>query len=75
VNDLINSPERKVVEIDFTNWKGKRRVRQIRPICLEIWDSGFHANNYCVRAVDLEEAEYTERSFTIKDIHSWRELP
>jgi predicted DNA-binding transcriptional regulator YafY len=61
------------VEIDYTNHAGERRVRRIRPLALRFGTTPKQAEpRYTIDAIDLERN--VERSFSVRDIHSWREL-
>jgi hypothetical protein len=61
------------VEIDYTNWKGVRRIRTVRPI--EMWwgMTRYHlAPQFFVKAIDLETNDRCD--FAMQDIHSWKQL-
>ena len=64
-----------VVEIDYTNWEGKRRTRLIRPTGVLL----FEENNYhkpaqwLLEALDLDTNKI--KKFAVKDIHSWKPQP
>lgn len=67
--------ERRDVEIDYTNWKGERSLRRIRPTCLA-WSFGndWHPDpQFVLVALDLDKNQ--ERTFAMSGIHSWRSLP
>ena len=61
------------VEIDYTNHAGERRVRRIKPLRLRYGTTPKQGTpRYVIDAIDLERD--VERSFTVAEIHSWREL-
>lgn len=63
------------IVIDYTNWKGKRRKRLIRPIKLEYLseDTEFHkGNQWFCHAYDWEKKAL--RTFAMSDIHRWVDL-
>ena len=62
------------VEIDYTNHAGERRVRRIKPLRLRFGTTPKQGTaRYVIDAIDLERN--VERSFTVGEIHRWRELP
>ena len=61
-----------VVTIDYTNWRGERAVRRVRPISIRYVSTRYHPDcQWILRAVDLDKDE--QRDFSMKDIHSWKE--
>lgn len=57
-------------EILYTNHRGEKGWRRIRPIKLWFGDTAWHAGNqWFLKATDLEKGEL--RSFAVKDIESW----
>ena len=61
------------VEIDYTNHAGERRVRRIKPLRLRFGTTPRQDTaRYVIDAIDVERD--VERSFTVREIHSWREL-
>jgi predicted DNA-binding transcriptional regulator YafY len=59
------------VIIDYTNHRGERRERVIRPQSIMYCRSLFHeGEQWLLHAIDMEKME--QRSFAMKDIHSWR---
>jgi predicted DNA-binding transcriptional regulator YafY len=59
------------VEIDYTNWRGERRQRQIVPLHIT-WTSTEHHNDpqWLLLAYDPEKRE--TRYFAMMNIHGWR---
>lgn len=58
------------VLIDYTNWRGERSTRRIRPLRIEFENSEWHPDTqWVLYAVDVEKS--AERAFAIRDIHSW----
>lgn len=60
-----------IVEIDYTNYRGERKVRRIQPVGTIKFESTnwHHEKQWVLQALDLEKNEM--RSFAMKDIHSW----
>ena len=58
------------VEIDYTNWRGERSKRRIRPVSIRFENSDWHPETqWVIEAVDIEKGEV--RNFAMRDIHSW----
>lgn len=58
------------VLIDYTNWRGERAMRRVRPLTIRFEATEWHEEvQWLMRAVDLERG--STRDFAIKDIHSW----
>mgnify|MGYP000753318233 CR=1 FL=1 len=67
--------ESQVVEIDYTNWRGVRGLRRIRPIpeTLRFTSTEYHmAPQWIIDAMDLDKNEL--RNFAMADVHSWRSI-
>jgi hypothetical protein len=62
------------VMIDYTNWRGERRMRRIRPTGRFLFESNeYHpAPQYLIEAIDVEVEGL--RTFALSGIHSWREM-
>ncbi len=60
------------VEIDYTNYRGERRLRKILPLRIIFGENPYHKDGeqWFVTAVDLETEQI--RTFAMKDIHSWK---
>jgi hypothetical protein len=59
-----------IVEIDYTNYRGERGLRRIQPKSIKFESTEWHPEpQWLVHALDLGKNE--ERSFAMKDIHSW----
>lgn len=63
--------KQKVTQIDYTNWRGERRVRQILPTGqLEFSNTEYHPESqWLLEAVDVEDGKV--KLFALKDIHSF----
>lgn len=65
------------VRIDYTNWRGERAWRTIRPIetkALFHGASEWHKEpQWLLRAFDYERESF--REFAMKDIHAWEPAP
>lgn len=60
----------KHVEIDYTNWQGKRSVRVIYPLGISYGHNEWHPKpQWLLLATDLAKGE--ERTFAMSNIHSW----
>lgn len=58
------------VEIDYTNHRGERAVRVVKPLWLKFTSNQWHRKvQWLMIALDVERN--VERSFAIKDIHRW----
>ena len=63
--------EAQKVIIDYTNHRGVRSVRGIRPLRITFENNEWHPETqWLIEAVDLGRDEI--RTFAIKDIHSWK---
>ncbi|RJR10255.1 hypothetical protein C4588_03580 [Candidatus Parcubacteria bacterium] len=63
------------VKIDYTNWRGERRVREILPMKIMYTKSKYHSEEqWILEAADLED-NYAIKSFAMRDIHSWIPVP
>jgi predicted DNA-binding transcriptional regulator YafY len=61
---------RQDVIIDYTNWRGERAVRRIRPVSISFENNEWHPETqWLLEAVDLVKNE--TRTFALKNIHSW----
>lgn len=60
------------VTIDYTNWRGERSKRLIRPVRIEFTENEFHqGRQWLLFAVDLDKQ--LPRTFALSKIHSWSE--
>lgn len=61
------------VTIDYTNWKGVRRLRNIRPIGLYFCANEWHPKaQWMIEAVDLEYGDVQPvKFFPLASVHSW----
>ena len=67
---ILNLPEEEVV-IDYTNYRGERGLRRIRPLAVRFEASEWHpTKQWLLRAVDVEKGAM--RDFAMIDIHSWQ---
>ena len=75
---LVDAPKSELtsnaidVEIDYTNYRGERRIRRIRPLAFVFDANEWHPTpcHQCF-AIDLETGKY--RHFPLMSIHSWKE--
>lgn len=59
------------VIIDYTNWRGEREFRRIRPLCIVFENNEWHPDTqWLLKAIDVERD--VERTFALANIHSWR---
>lgn len=63
--------EKQEILIDYTNHRGQRGWRRIRPVRISFEESSWHPGvQWILFAVDVDlEAN---REFAMKDIHAWR---
>lgn len=67
------SDPREIVTIDYTNWRGERSKRRIRPMSIAFANSRWHpSTQWILEAVDIEKGEM--REFAMSDIHSWERV-
>jgi predicted DNA-binding transcriptional regulator YafY len=60
----------KFVTIDYTNWRGERTNRYVRPIRLEWGANEWHQTpQWLLVAHDADKN--AERTFALSNIHSW----
>jgi predicted DNA-binding transcriptional regulator YafY len=65
--------DQKDVEIDYTNWRGERRWRPIRPISLNFESNEWHQNSqWLLEAIDLQDGQ--TKTFSMATVHGWSEL-
>lgn len=61
------------VMIDYTNYRGERSMRRIRPISMNFVSNEWHPEEqWLLTADDVEKAAI--REFAMKDIHSWQPI-
>ena len=62
----------RLVEIDYTNYRGERNVRVVEPRSWYYGTSQFHPGEpqWMMIAFDVEKRQ--ERHFAMRDVHSWR---
>lgn len=70
---------KKLVVIDYTNWRGERRERLIRPVDINFRSTYWHPDpQWLLHAIDVEKARAgdvdADRDFALTGIHSWREV-
>lgn len=64
------------VTIDYTNWRGERRRRCIRPIRFYFGEVTWHPGpQWLMDAIDLDRPDDDrQRTFALSGIHSWRNV-
>lgn len=68
------SPLGTPVNIDYTNYKGERRTREIWPICIVFGATDEHPEDqWLIYALDTNRGVF--RTFAMKNIHSWTSIP
>lgn len=61
---------RQEVTIDYTNWRGVRSYRRVRPLRIVFENNEWHQDTtWIMYAIDIEKNE--ERGFAMDSIHSW----
>lgn len=62
--------ESQSVTIDYTNWRGERRKRNIIPRRMRFGSNEWHRTpGWLMDAFDLDACE--ERTFSLANVHSW----
>lgn len=60
------------VMIDYTNWRGERRVRHVLPFDIAFRSSEWHPTpQWIVAACDLERDDGKLLDFAMASIHAW----
>lgn len=58
--------------IDYTNWRGERALRVIRPLSIYWGSNQWHPEKqWLLDAIVEKDGERDVRAFAMKDIHSW----
>lgn len=60
--------------IDYTNWRGERKVYRVRPQHIMFSSNQWHPEKQWLMQAMVVPTNY-ERVFAMKDIHSWRPAP
>ncbi len=64
-----------IVVIDYTNWRGERAMRRIQSISISFGSNQWHPQKqWLLTAIDHNDKNYSEKSFAMKDIHSWQSI-
>jgi predicted DNA-binding transcriptional regulator YafY len=60
--------------IDYTNWRGERRQRRIKPVRFYFGEVSWHPGpQWLVDAIDLDRTgDDRLRTFALSGIHGWR---
>jgi hypothetical protein len=61
-----------IIEIDYTNWEGRREMRAIIPRSFRFDKSTYHPLKWTCDAYCVEKKVY--RDFALEGIHSWKEI-
>lgn len=65
------SIEIRMAAIDYTNWRGERRTRIIRPLGVLFNSTEHHPEpQWLLSAIDVEKNDV--RFFALSNIHSWK---
>jgi hypothetical protein len=58
------------VTIDYTNWRGERRVRQIIPLFMDFGSNEWHPEpQWLLSAIDEDDCK--QKTFAMKNVHAW----
>jgi hypothetical protein len=61
----------RAVTIDYTNWRGVRSERRIKPLSVVWGSNAFHkTEQWLLNAMDVDLQAL--RTFAVRDIHSWK---
>jgi hypothetical protein len=68
------SDPRRVVVIDYTNWRGVRKIYYVQPTGVVSFENNeWHSETqWLLEAVDQTDSK--TKMFAVKDIHSWRPI-
>ena len=62
------------VVIDYTNWRGERKLRRVLPLNFYHGSNEWHKDDqWIMKAHDLDRDE--EREFAMSGVHSWMTDP
>jgi predicted DNA-binding transcriptional regulator YafY len=65
--------DKDLIEIDYTNWRGERRMRKVRPIRLWYGNTEWHpSNQWLMTAYDPVSGE--ERDFAMVGLPGWKDF-
>ncbi len=66
----MNRNPEAIVYVDYTNWRGERKIRKIQPISLEFTSNQFHPEpQWLIQALDIDSTKV--KWFSMKNIHNW----
>ena len=67
----MDQDPKKAVTMNYTNWQDETEVRHIIPLELFFGKTEWHPEEqWLIKAYDLDKK--AERSFALKDIHTWK---
>lgn len=78
VSEAFLLPHDQRVTIDYTNWKGHRRLRVILPLMstLRFVVTPHHTPaQWVFDAHDMEQPDHPRRTFALRDIRAWEPAP
>lgn len=68
----MSKHENKIAVVRYTNWKGQTQTRRIEPIKIFFGTTEYHPDpQWLLKCFDVDKN--AERTFSMKDIHSWSE--
>jgi hypothetical protein len=71
---IIPEDKKRCLLVDYTNWKGERRSRVIKPIEMEWGSTQWHPiHQWLLRAKDMEDGKV--KHFALDGFHSMKALP
>lgn len=62
------------VRIDYTNYRGERKVYNVLPVNIWFGSNQFHGDKPQWFMTAWKAEPHVQRDFAIKDIHSWEEI-
>jgi len=66
------APRKEHITIDYTNWRGERRVRRIHPVRIEFGSNEWHPEpQWLLHARDIEDVDLPMKTFALAGIHSF----
>lgn len=62
------------IVIDYTNWRGERRRRQVKPVRFFYGEVSWHPGpQWLMDAIDLDRTDDDRlRTFALSGIHGWK---
>lgn len=70
---MIDNVKIRMVQLDYTNYKNERGIRNILPMTMFYGKNDFHeGDQWFLEAMDYDKSPPQIRHFALKNIHSWK---